>query len=53
MNKNINNVVELTEKELACISGGSSSEEFEGTDSSKYFKQLFDMKNYGECDFIP
>ena len=26
MNKNINNAVELTEKELACVCGGKSSD---------------------------
>ena len=29
MNKNINNIVELTEKELACVCGGFTKKEIE------------------------
>ena len=34
MNKNINNIVELTEKELACVCGGISGTEIDNVERS-------------------
>ena len=46
MNNELNKPVELTEKELEGISGGSSG-------AAAYFQELFDMENQGNPAWAP